>query len=99
MATDDPSRTEEIPPRERGKTTAGFGSEAEAERRARICDNFNCEAEAGARGNTNCVNCGAELIEKDGAWYHWSQFDAETLGEPQDYVQQETTTGRAQEED
>jgi hypothetical protein len=73
-------------PRIQDPLASGLESEQELERRAGLCDVWPCVAEPGAKGYTNCVNCGAELIEKDGKWYHWSQFDHEHLGEPQDYV-------------
>lgn len=50
------------------------------------CDMGRCEAPEGARGTTNCIHCGGELIEQDGAWYHHSQFDCDELGEPQDFA-------------
>lgn len=34
------------------------------------CDNSGqCEAPPDARGITNCIHCGKELHEKDGAWW------------------------------
>lgn len=50
------------------------------------CDMGRCEAPKGTSDVTNCIHCGGELIEKDGAWYHHSQFDCDELGDPQDYV-------------
>lgn len=50
------------------------------------CDMGNCEEKEGESGIANCIHCGGELHEKDGAWYHHSQFDHDELGEPQDYV-------------
>lgn len=48
------------------------------------CNNGTCEAAPEARGLTNCVYCGKELRERDGAWYTWdAPFDG---GIPQDYV-------------
>jgi len=57
------------------------------------CDHGNCQARPGVKGITNCIHCGGELREVDGSWYHWSQFDAEELGEPQDYVSEKPIKG------
>lgn len=51
------------------------------------CDMGPCEPIKGERGSSMCLHCGGELIERDGAWYHHSQFDADHLGPPQCIVQ------------
>lgn len=39
------------------------------------CENFGqCEAPAGAKGITNCVDCGKELLEINGKWYTWDAY-------------------------
>jgi hypothetical protein len=50
------------------------------------CNHGYCEALEGERNVGMCVHCGAELIERNGAWFHHSQFDQPFLGMPQDYV-------------
>lgn len=50
-----------------------------------ICNNGLCEAPEGARGITNCIHCGKQLHEKDGAWYTWDA-DMYKYPKPQDYV-------------
>lgn len=48
------------------------------------CNYGTCAAPADARGITNCVHCGKELRERDGAWFTWdAPLDG---GVPQDYV-------------
>jgi hypothetical protein len=48
------------------------------------CDSGLCEAPFEARGSANCVHCGAEMNERDGAWYRWDA--PEDGGIPQGYV-------------
>ena len=49
------------------------------------CNYGTCDAPPMARGITNCVHCGKELHERDGAWYTW---DAPADGGvPQGYVE------------
>ena len=45
-----------------------------------------CEAPREARGITNCIHCGKELIEKDGKWWTWDA-DLHPRQEPQGYVE------------
>jgi hypothetical protein len=86
VEADEQAPAEGVPPSERTSPYSRTLSDAEAEERAHLCDQFNCQAAPGERDVTNCVNCGGELREKEGAWYHWSQFDQGFLGPPQDYV-------------
>jgi len=30
-----------------------------------------CEAELDAKGISNCIHCGKELIQRDGQWWTW----------------------------
>jgi len=39
------------------------------------CWNGECEAPKNAQGISMCIHCGAEMLEVNGLWYHWSQFD------------------------
>ena len=54
------------------------------------CDGGNCQAIGGDRQVTECRYCGAELIEVDMKWYHYSQFDSQGVlispERPQDFV-------------
>ncbi len=37
-----------------------------------ICDETGiCVAPVRANGITNCIHCGKELVERNGAWYTW----------------------------
>jgi hypothetical protein len=48
------------------------------------CDNAGkCVAPKGAKGITNCVHCGKELIEREGRWYTWD-VDMHEMQTPQD---------------
>lgn len=49
-----------------------------------VCNYGHCEAPPTARGITNCIHCGKELHERDGAWFTW---DAPADGGvAQDYI-------------
>lgn len=47
------------------------------------CWDSTCEAREGSRGITLCIHCGAELLEINGFWYHYSQFENGLLKSPE----------------
>ena len=53
------------------------------------CEYGSCEVPTSDKLNestiSNCIHCGGELRRKGDRWYHYSQFEADVLGPPQDY--------------
>lgn len=47
------------------------------------CDMGHCQPMESYEGIGNCIHCGGEMHEINGAWYHHSQISENNLGEPQ----------------
>lgn len=60
------------------------GSSPSHDRSRNMCDNSGrCTADSEAKGSTNCIYCGKELIQRNGQWFTWDADLAALTPQPQ----------------